>query len=409
MASGKAVNHSAPPASYRDEPGYADSASRSSAVLDEVEATFPDEDPPPYEDTPSYTPLISPASTSVAARQSWSIPPPELPFSSHGMNREEYRTRFPNYSTNSSLLCQMIKEQALYPPSYFVQLSGSHQETRLDGNKETKDTIQDFHISVNLTHLLGGLGSGEVKLLADNQRGYRGTRIVSLKPTVSDESHGEQGTDELRKWCDQYVADKSGVKCFTLTRKIINHDTKKLEQLLRSAIAEINYRGHLSVSFPTQHSSLIVYSPGKINEWRITTWIRWVFYCTFLWLFSWPFLFLITSRYETVSVIYKYADSPPGDNVARKCTVMTEVDWFHRWQSAIKRAAIARMVCKDSVLDESFRIAAERADASVEAYRQRPELPSTVNAFADGAMGALGQGLRVASDHNASWGWGGDS
>ena len=205
------------------------------------------------------------------------------------------------------------------------------------------------------------------------------------------------------------MADKSGWKSFTLKRKILNHDKKKLEQLLRSAIAETNYRGHLSVDFPEQRTSLIVYSPGKINEWRITTWIRWVFYCTFLWLFSWPFLFFITARYETVKAVFKYADSPPGDDMTRKCTVMTEVEWFHRWQSAIKRAAIARMVCKDSALDEAYRIATERADTRGEAMGRQPEVPRTGNAFADGAIGILGQGLRLASDYNDMRGWGADT
>ncbi len=108
-----------------------------------------------------------------------------------------------------------------------------------------------------------------------------------------------------------------------------------------------------------------------------------------------------------MKVVWKYADAPPGDDMTRKCTVMTEVEWFHRWQSAIKRAAIARMVCKDSVLDESYRIETERADARGVAHTE-PEIPRTGNAFADGAFGLLGQGLRVASDYNASRGWGAD-
>ncbi|KAH7403651.1 hypothetical protein BKA64DRAFT_457906 [Cadophora sp. MPI-SDFR-AT-0126] len=410
MGSGKAVYQPAPPQAYRDEPDHAETSSMSSAVLlDDVEAAFPDEELPPYQDTPSAAPLVPTIPTPSLADQTWSYIPPDLPFMTHDLTCREFRTRFPLYSTDSATLYDVIRTQALYPPTYFVQLHGTHTETRRNGNKETKDKIQDFLVLVNLTNLLGGLGSGELEFLPDNKRGYRGTRIPSLKPTVSDRADGEEGSDELRRWCERYVADKSGWKSFTLKRKILNHDKKKLEQLLRSAIAETNYRGHLSVDFPEQRTSLIVYSPGKINEWRITTWIRWVFYCTFLWLFSWPFLFFITARYETVKAVFKYADSPPGDDMTRKCTVMTEVEWFHRWQSAIKRAAIARMVCKDSALDEAYRLATERADARGEAMGRQPEVPRTGNAFADGAIGILGQGLRLASDYNDMRGWGADT
>lgn len=207
-------------------------------------------------------------------------------------------------------------------------------------------------------------------------------------------------------WCGKYVADPAGVKSFTLKREIRNHDTKKLEQLLRSAIQETNYRGHLSVSFPTSYDSLVVYSPGLINQWRIINWVRWVFYLTFLWILTWPFLFFITSRYAVVKAVYEYADRPPGDDVGRRPRVISEVDWYHKWESAIRRAALARMMCKDTSLTEEYRVATLRADARGEQVGPNPQIPSTGNAFADGAFSLLGQGLRVAGDYNNARGWG---
>jgi hypothetical protein len=336
-------------------------------------------------------------------------PPPELAFHSHDMFCSEFRTRFPNYSTDSKQLYQMIKNQAAYPPSYFVQIHGTHTETRRNGNKETKDKIVDFLIRINITHLLGKLGSGDIELLPDNKRGYRGTRLPSMIPTVGDALDEEAGRmDELRLWCEKYVEDPSKVKCFTLKRKIINHDKKKLEQLLRSAIAETNYRGHVSIDFPSNYNSLIVYSPGKLNEWRITNWIRWVFYCTFLWIFAWPLLFLLTARYSVVKVVFSYADKADANDMTRVPTVMSEVDWFHRWQRAIQRAALARMNCKDQTLDEAYRAATEQADLRGAQQGRQPDIPRTGNSFADGALGLLGQGLRVAESFNNSRGWGGD-
>lgn len=65
MASKKGVSKKTaadpPPSIYRDAPDYAETASMSSAVLlDEVES-FPDEDLPAYEDTPSSSGLLAPA------------------------------------------------------------------------------------------------------------------------------------------------------------------------------------------------------------------------------------------------------------------------------------------------------------------------------------------------------------
>jgi hypothetical protein len=321
----------------------------------------------------------------------------------------EYRTRFPNYSTDAAHLESFIREQLSFPASYFVQLCGTHTETRRNGNKETKHKITDFYIRINITYLLGGAGSGEVEFLPDNKCGYRGTIIPRLKPNTPITLDEELEQDELSTWCQKYVSDSSPIKSFTLKREIQNHDTKKLEQLLRSAIAETNYRGHLSIDFPKQHKKVVIYSPGMINHWRMTVWIRWVFYLTFLWIFAWPVLFFLTSRYEVVKGIYKYADLPPDSDPNRKCKVMSEVAWFHRWESAIKRAAIGRMNCKDKDLDEEYREATARADARGEVMGRTPEIPRTGNTFADGALGLLGQGLRVAEGFQSTWGWGADT
>jgi hypothetical protein len=66
MGSSKAT---APPQQpYRDEPDYAETASMSSAVLlDDVES-FPDEELPAYEDTPSEAPL-APAGRAPTSHQ----------------------------------------------------------------------------------------------------------------------------------------------------------------------------------------------------------------------------------------------------------------------------------------------------------------------------------------------------
>lgn len=303
----------------------------------------------------------------------------------------------------------MLRAQISYPPGYYVNITGWHHETRRQGNKETKNKITDFFIRISINDLLIhkiGL-NGTLECLPDNVRGYRGGRIPSFEPTVTADE--ETNTDELKAWCEAYVANPAGVKSFMLKREIINHDTKKLEQHLRSCIAETNYRGHVEISFPTTHDRLIVYSPGKINEWRITTWIRWVFYLTFFWVISWPVLFFLTHKYEVAKVVFPYADRLVDDGGDRICTVMSEVEWLGLWGSAIKRAALARMVCKDRCLDDVYRRETAAADARglIASATPEPQV-NTGNAVADGALSLLRQGLRVAEGFNNARGWGGD-
>lgn len=74
MGSGKAVHQPLPSASYHDAPDYAETASMSSAVLlEDVEAAFPDDELPPYQDVPSEAPILPIATTAAAANQTWSM------------------------------------------------------------------------------------------------------------------------------------------------------------------------------------------------------------------------------------------------------------------------------------------------------------------------------------------------
>jgi hypothetical protein len=342
-------------------------------------------------------------------------PPPELPFSSHSRDCAEIYTNFPNYSTHAPTLHSMLREQSHTPPSYFVQLTGNHT-VKTKRNGETKhETITDFVLKINITSLLtdGPGGRGEVRLLPDNKRGYRGGRIPSLHPTMFDlESQGDDG--ELLRWCEDYVSNRSVVKSFTLKREIENHNTEKLTQLLHSAISETGYRGRLTVKYPTMYKSVVVYSPGIINTMRTITWIRWLFYLTFLWVITWPVLYFMTAKYEVVKAVFEYQN-----RTTHRYKVMSEVEWFQLWRGAIKRAAVARMDCKDVALSEDYRIEASRADAEAPSRSGFNGIPGitgiprltakTGNAVLDAAL-QLGEGVRgaMAGDWDVGREWGGD-
>ncbi|KAF7946571.1 hypothetical protein EAE96_009566 [Botrytis aclada] len=190
-----------------------------------------------------------------------------------------------------------------------------------------------------------------------------------------------------------------------LKREVINHDTKKLEQHLRSILADTNYRGRVEVDFTSTHKRLIVYSPGKMSEWHVKTWIRWVFCLTFFWLISWPVLFFLAHRYEVVKVVFPHADRLVDDGGGRTCTIMSELEWLNIWGRAIKRAAVARMICEDRCLDDTYRRETASADARGLIASSTPG-PDTNTGNA--ALNFWRQDLRVAEEYNASRDWGVD-
>lgn len=237
-------------------------------------------------------------------------------------------------------------------------------------------------------------------MLKPGENGYRGGRIKSTSPTF-EENEIENG-NELRYWCEKFVTDPATVKSFALRRTILHHDSKKLEQLLRSLVSSLNYRGHVAVEFPVTGKTVRVYSPGRINSLRTITWLRWVFYLTFLWIFTWPYLFFITRRYEVVEAVFPYSTDPASG--MRIAAVMSEVVFFEFWKSALKRGVLSRF---QGCMDEEYRLSTMmegegRGDGV-------GGVPSTGNAFADGALGLLAGGLQLRRDVEESRGWGFDS
>ncbi|KAH8687096.1 hypothetical protein BGZ60DRAFT_70 [Tricladium varicosporioides] len=381
------------------------------------------DNPPPYEDTPLIPKPLSEETPKLRPQllRFWYQHPPDLPFSNHDTNCDDVQTCFPGYSDDAETLRQMIYEQASYPPTYYLELQGTHTETTYrQGNRRghnsfsngrrrasggsyesdtvTQNTVTDFNIRVNITHLLsqGPDIGGELELLPDNTRGYRGGIIKRQTPTIgSDEIQNQH--DELKAWCDKYVADASKLKCFKLERYTTNHDTVKLEYLLRSLVLSTGYRGSISIRFSTQHSSVTVYNPSIINKWRMTRWICWVFYLSFLWILSWPFLTLATARYEVVKVVFPYADIPPEEEVRgahRTPTVMSETAWFYLWERALRRGVLERMDCKLYDMDDAYRIATE--EQASRAFHQ------------GGVVGLYGVGSQFVGPQQAREGWGGD-
>ncbi|KAL8762348.1 MAG: hypothetical protein Q9203_007151 [Teloschistes exilis] len=390
---GKMTGSKPPPGFYRDDPNRDDAASTSSAVLME-DVEYPDADLPAYQDVP---PVAGKAQSQYHETQSYFIQP-DLPKSNLSRDETTTITHYPLYSQDASFLGQMLQDQAKYPPTFTARMVGTHTETRRNKEKQEKVTVTDFDVRLDMTHLLVPSATTHTSLLrsgfetpSPGMKAYRGHRTKTATAAES--------AEDADAYINSYVSSQFPVRSFTLNRHIINHDSAGLETLLKSLIGSTNYRGHLQVSFPITHNRVTVYSPCWQNDYREKTWLRWFFYLTFLWIFSWPYLWFVTRRWEVMTAVFPYSSAPEGRN--REFVVKSEHAFFQEWKASIRRAVLGKM---QGWVDEEYRVATEEAGRDGLA-----RMPSTGNATADGALGFLQQAVSVGRDVAMAGGWGADS
>lgn len=296
----------------------------------------------------------------------------------------------------------MLAEQAKYPPIYTARLKGTHSETVHQKDKKETTTVIDFEILLDMTHLLvpnsntpSDLKIQGLQYIPSSTKAHRGHRMKSV---VSEDP--EAGVETA---IQAYTSSPFPVRSFTLQRQILYHDQAALRNLLSSLVASTNYRGHLDVGFPVTLNRVTVYSPCWQNKLRDKTWLRWIFYLTFLWIFSWPYLWFVTRRWEVLTTQFPYSCDPACGN--RKFVTKSEKAFFEEWRSSLRRAVLGKM---QGWVDEEYKLATEEAmrQAAPNALQRNP---STGNAWADGALGLLHHAVEARRDVAMAGGWGADS
>lgn len=330
---------------------------------------------------------------------------PALPLSRLSRDETTVTTHWPDFSESSSALQEMLEEQAKYPPVFTARIIGTHSETVQRKDKKETTTVTDFDVRLDMTHLLvrGPHVPNYLQIhgwLQANaeERVYQGQRT---KRMVS--ADREPGTDIAATVIEDYTTSRYPVRSFMLRRQMFNFDEAALEHLLSSLVGSTNYRGHTKISFPVTRNRVTVYSPCWQNKLRDKTWLRWIIYLTFLWIFTWPYLWFVTRRWEVLVAPFPYSCCPDCGN--RRFIVKSEKAFFEEWRSSLRRAILGK---KQGWIDEEYRLATE------EALRQgHPTAggrnPSTGNAVADGALGFLHAAVTARRDVAMAGGWGADS
>ncbi|KAF5634003.1 uncharacterized protein FTJAE_6897, partial [Fusarium tjaetaba] len=153
-----------------------------------------------------------------------------------------------------------------------------------------------------------------------------------------------------------------------------------------------------------------IYSSNRLNTWRLTTWICWIFYLTFLWIFSWPILFFITKRYQVVSAEWPF--SLTDANGQKRYTTVSEQQWVDLYGPAIKQLCLDRYegLAGDAFLNQVL----ERGDANTrnEGVDTRAAMGVAAAAFQGGRFNAVSGArslMRIAGASSDQIGWGFDT
>lgn len=303
-----------------------------------------------------------------------------------------------NYMTalvdsDPAMLESVVKGNAEIAPSPYVYIMGSHKETIKRGDKKETQNITDFRIVVNFQRYLHrnftehDTSSMVLVTVENGEKTHRGTILKCRDPATKQDIEVGSPKATLTEWCHRYCASPRMLRIFRLRRVVTGFDELHLKNRLEGLIRSTNYRGNISITFPIEDKNFDIYTSNRINTWRLKSSVCWIFYLTFLWIFTWPFLFFATKRYAVVRAEWPFSAVDANGN--KTYTTVSEEQWFERWHVALRRL----------VLDRYQGEAGEEMMSGVIDRPADPPMPGTVStghAGVDSAMGALAQGFQVA-------------
>nr|POF01041.1 hypothetical protein CFP56_20989 [Quercus suber] len=279
-------------------------------------------------------------------------------------------------------------------PQPTIRIYGYHQATTYRNNKKETERVVDFDIAFGLGHYLRpeqdrNHGWSTSRVASNGDKTYRGTIWRVRAPgSTQDIDVGSPPWRDLRAWCNDFCTSPSALKIFRISRNVTGLDTELLRQQLEPLVRATHYRGNLYLSFPTADRAVDIYSPHWVNQWRIS-WVRWVFYVTFLWLLTWPVLFLATKKWAIYTIDWAFSIPRPSivdGGTTHEYAALSETQWLQRHANLIQNLVL-----------EQYRGDATDMPTDADA-RARPgpaPFPSTGNLHVDSALGFTQGGARA--------------
>ncbi|KAF1932621.1 uncharacterized protein M421DRAFT_416240 [Didymella exigua CBS 183.55] len=383
------MGRAASPPEYRDDPD--------AVSLHTTPDDYNYDDAPELNEPPSY----ADSEADAASRPLIHHAPPPTTRTDH--NSPSFRNGKPQACTTSTymdarfdndpaFLEDALRSFASTAPVPLICIMGTHKDTTKRGDKKENHFVTDFRIVLNISSYLhpnfAATDASAMRLVTalDGEKTHRGTVLKKRAPGFKQDIEAGTQAPTLTEWCHRFCASTSALRIFRLKRAITGLDRTYLSNRLEGLIRSTNYRGYISITFPIMDENVDIYTSHRVNSWRNTTWICWVFYLTFLWIITWPILFFCTKRFSVVRAEWPFSITSNGRKIY---TTVSEEQYFDKWAVAIKRLALDRYQGEAS--EERMRSVNERpAD---------PPMPGMINsghAGVDDAVGLLNEGLQVA-------------
>ncbi|EME38818.1 hypothetical protein DOTSEDRAFT_75525 [Dothistroma septosporum NZE10] len=311
-------------------------------------------------------------------------------------------------------LCEYVENYLrLVAPRPMVHIQGWHWQKTKKKDKTETERIYDFDIVLNMQSLLPSIGDKgwtDAHAANNSYETYRGSfRKMRAPGYRQDLEVGEEDTPGLQKWCQAYADCKSALKVFRVTRTIVGMNTAWIKRELEPLIRSTHYRGHIEITFPVADRNVDIYSPHWINRARLS-WVRWMFYLTFLWIFTWPILFFMTKRWEVYNVRWLFhrlfnVDNEEGRRQFIRYAVMSEKSWLKKHTDLIKSLVLDKFHGDGTDLPVVV-------DVDASARRASGQIPQTGDRNVDAAVsfvqGSLGAWNALNGREPRSGGWGAD-
>jgi hypothetical protein len=383
------MGRAAPPPEYRDDPD--------AVSLHTTPDDYTYDDAPELNEPPSYADSEADAAPRPTLQH---VPPPTTrtdhnkPAFHNGKPQvlDTITYMDPRYDTDPVFLEDALRSFASSAPVPLIYIMGTHKETTKRGDKKETHDVTDFRIVLNISSYIhpnfSATDSSSMSLVTalNGEKTHRGTILKKRAPGVVQDIEVGTQAPTLTEWCHRFCASTSALRIFRLKRTVTGFDQTYMTNRIEGLIRSTNYRGQISITFPVEDENVDIYTSHKANSWRNTKWICWMFYLTFLWIFTWPILFFCTKRYAVVRAEWPFSVSANGRKIY---TTVSEEQYFDRWCVPIKRLALDRYQGEAS--EEMMRGVADRpAD---------PPMPGTIStghAGVDNAVGLLSQGFQVA-------------
>ncbi|KAK4609376.1 hypothetical protein CLAFUW4_14739 [Fulvia fulva] len=300
----------------------------------------------------------------------------------------------------------------MIPPRPMIRIQGWHWQKTKKRDKTETERIYDFNIVLNMQSLLpSSRDKGWVTAhTADNSdKVYRGSFRKTRAPGYrQDIEVGEEGTPDLREWCKRFAECKAALKIFRVERSVVGMNTDLIKEELEPLIRSTHYRGHIDITFPTADQNVDIYTPHWLNSARLS-WVRWIFYLTFLWIFTWPVLFFMTKRWDVYNVQWSFSKIFTIDAEGRqekRYAVMSERAWINRHADLVRSLVLDRFHGDGTDMPVNVDVDVEGSGRGA-----RGQVPRTGNGSVDAAVGFIQGGVGAWNAFNGRAqreGWGAD-